>query len=304
MSAQNRREWGKMMLGGVAAGLALASTNRARAAASASAVGSASKIDSKVKGVQLGAQSYSFRDRPLDGLVQGMVDAGLGSCELWQGHTEPQKVSREEMKKWRLTTPLSFFKDVRGKFDRAGVEIYAYNYSFRDDFTDEEIEQGFKMAQALGVGALTASATVSVAKRVDVAAMKYKMPVGFHNHDQTEKPNEFSTPETFAKALEGASPYLRLNLDIGHFVAANQDPVAYLKEHHDKIVTIHVKDRKRDHGANMPFGQGDTPVVAVLQLIRDNKWTFPANIEYEYKGADTVAEVKKCYDFCRQALMA
>jgi sugar phosphate isomerase/epimerase len=52
-------------------------------------------------------------------------------------------------------------------------------------------------------------------------------------------------------------------------------------------------------------GQGDTPLVAVLRLLRDNKWKIPANIEYEHgEGAnlDALAEVKKCYQYCKQAL--
>jgi sugar phosphate isomerase/epimerase len=145
-----------------------------------------------------------------------------------------------------------------------------------------------------------------VAPRVDTYAKKYKIMVGFHGHDHTSDPDEFSTPETFARAMQGASRYIGINLDIGHFTAAGGDAVAYLTEHHDKIVTLHIKDRKKDHGANLPLGQGDTPIVQVLQLLRDKKWKIPANIEYEYgntiKGLDSVAEVKKCFEYCRKAL--
>ena len=162
------------------------------------------------------------------------------------------------------------------------------------------------MAEALGVKYITASSNVSVAPRVDKYAQKYKIMVGFHGHDQTSNPDEFSSPDTFARAMQGASPYIGVNLDIGHFTAAGGDPIAYIQEHHDKIVALHLKDRKKNHGANLPFGQGDTPIVAVLQLLRDKGWKIPANIEYEYgeeiKGLDTVAEVKKCFEYCRKAL--
>ena len=79
-------------------------------------------------------------------------------------------------------------------------ELYAYNYSFRDDYTDEEIARGFEMAKALGVKILTASSTLSVVDRVDREASKNKIRVGFHGHSDTKHPNEFSSPETFEKA--------------------------------------------------------------------------------------------------------
>ncbi len=52
----------------------------------------------------------------------------------------------------------------------------------------------------------------------------------------------------------------------------------------------------------MPFGEGDTPIKEVLQLLKRKKYPIPANIEYEYDGGDTVAEMRKCYDYCRRAL--
>jgi sugar phosphate isomerase/epimerase len=295
MSLISRREAGKLVLAGCAGALVPIRE-----------LSGAGMINSVIRGVQIGAQSYSFRDRPLDACIDAFREVGLGECELYEGHLQQGKLKGEEMKKWRMETPLSFFQDVRKKFDNAGILIYAYNYSFRKDFTDAEIERGFQMAQAMGVKYITASSNVSVAPRVDTYAQKYKIMVGFHGHDQTSKPDEFSTPETFARAMQGASRYIGVNLDIGHFTAAGGDPVAYLQDHHDKIVTLHLKDRKKEHGANLPFGQGDTPIVRVLHLLRDNHWNIPANIEYEYgetiKGLDTVVEVKKCFEYCKKAL--
>jgi sugar phosphate isomerase/epimerase len=296
MDSISRRDAGKIILEGSAGVLV------ARRWLSAE-----QRIDSVVRGVQIGAQSYSFRDRPLAAAIEAYRTVGLGECELWQGHVEPdEKRGESALRHWRLTVPLSHFHEVRTQFDNAGVLLYAYNYSFRKEMTDEEIKRGFEMAQALGMKYITASANVSVAPRVDAWAQKFKIMVGFHGHDNTKDPDEFSTPETFARAMKGASPYIGINLDIGHFTAAGGDPVEYLRQQHDRIVTLHIKDRKKNHGANLPFGEGDTPIVAVLQLLRDQGWKIPANIEYEYgeekKGLDTIAEVRKCYEYCRKAL--
>ena len=90
---------------------------------------------------------------------------------------------------------------------------------------------------------------------------------------------------------------------IGHFTAANYDPIAYIKEHHSRISNLHLKDRKKNHGANLPWGQGDTPIKEVLQLLKKEKYAIPANIEYEYMGKDDpVTEVGRCIQYCKEAL--
>jgi sugar phosphate isomerase/epimerase len=161
-------------------------------------------IDSRIGGVQIGAQSYSFRDRPLDAMISAMGTIGLSECELWQGHVEPRSSSgdrRAALREWRTTSSLDYFKQIREEFHRAGIRLSAYNYSFRDDFTDQEIERGFEMAMALGVKSLTASSTVSVTRRVAPVAAKYKMMVGMHGHDNLADPNEFARPESFETAM-------------------------------------------------------------------------------------------------------
>jgi sugar phosphate isomerase/epimerase len=296
MQDVTRREWHSMVIGGLAA------VPLAR-------LGAQKAIDSRVAGVQIGAQSYSFRDLPLDDMIAGMAAAGIGSCELWQGHVEPRgkgprdpaAPSREAVRQWRLTTPLDHFRGIRKKFDNAGIRLTAYNLSFRDDYTDEEIARGFEMAKALGVDVITASSNVTTAKKVDPFAKSSRIKVGLHNHSEI-RPNEFATAEDFATAMKDASEFIAINLDIGHFTAANFDAVDFLDKHHDHIVSLHIKDRKRNQGDNVPFGEGDTPIGPVLARLRDRRWPIPANIEYEYKGADTVAEMRRCFDYCKQAL--
>ena len=283
-----RRDFGKLALAAGPASLAWA------------------KIQDTFNGVIIGVQSYSFRDRSLDDAIKAMQEIGLGECELYQGHVEPKtqgrgRAAEEELRKWRLSVPMTEFQNVARKFKDAGIRLYAYNYSFRDNFSDEEIERGFDMARALGVKYITASSTLSTAKRVAPYADKYKIVVAMHGHSNVKDPNEFARPESFEEAMK-MSKYFWVNLDIGHFFAAGYDPVEYLEKHHGRIATLHIKDRKKDQGENVPFGQGDTPIKQVLQTLKKNKWKIPANIEYEYRGSDTVEEVRKCFEYCKQAV--
>jgi sugar phosphate isomerase/epimerase len=266
---------------------------------------SGAEIDSKFGGVQLGVQSYSFRDLPLDAAINAMVQIGIGECELFFGHVEPQNLKGAALKDWRLSTPLSYFEQVRKKFDKAGIQLAAYSLNFRDNFSDAELDRGLQMTRALGTDIVTTSTTLTCAKRLIPLAEKYKVRVAMHGHDQTNKPNEFSTPATFSQALK-MSPWFYINLDIGHFTAAGFDPVPYIEEHHSKILTLHIKDRKKNHGPNMPFGQGDTAIKPVLLLLKEKKYPIPANIEYEYNdeqpGLETITEVRKCFDYCKAIL--
>jgi sugar phosphate isomerase/epimerase len=279
----NRRDFGKLAAG----------------ALTAVAAEGAHKIDSKIAGVQIGAQTYSFRDRPLDACIAAMKEIGLGEAELWDGHIVPKDA--DALKEFRRNPPLDQMREVRRKFDNAGIDLYALTYPFTKGLSDEELARGFDMAQAMGVKYITSSANVSVAKRLDPLAQKYKIVVAFHNHSN-KAPDEFARPEDWEEALRGASRYLAINLDIGHFTAAGYDPVSFLAEHHARIITLHIKDRKINQGPNMPFGQGDTKIKEVLQILKAKKYPIPANIEYEYNGGDTVEEVKKCFAYCKAAL--
>jgi len=210
--------------------------------------------------------------------------------------------SREELRTWRMETPIDHFRDVKKKFDAAGISIYAWNYSPNASFTDGEIDRGFEMAKALGAEIITSSTTIEVAKRIAPLAEKHKMVVAMHGHSDVSKPGEFASPESFAEALK-MSKYFRINLDIGHFTAANFDAVQYLREHHASITNLHIKDRKRNQGDNVPWGTGDTPIREVLQLLKKERWPIRAYIEYEHRGEGTpVQEVQKCVAFVKQAL--
>jgi sugar phosphate isomerase/epimerase len=202
---------------------------------------------------------------------------------------------------WRKATTPATFRAVTKQFNDAGIEVRFLTYNMGGSTTDEDIEYAFNMAEGLGAKGITTSTQVSVAKRIAPFADKHKMRVGFHGHSDIKNPDEFATPESFAAAM-AMSPYHCVNLDIGHFTAANYDAVAYIKEHHARITNLHLKDRKKDQCDNVPWGEGDTPIKDVLQLLKKEKWDIPANIEYEYKGTGAIAEVAKCFEFCKAAL--
>jgi sugar phosphate isomerase/epimerase len=136
------------------------------------------------------------------------------------------------------------------------------------------------------------------------------MIIAPHGHSVVLDPEDFSTRKTFTDVFR-LSKWVWANLDIGHYVAAGEDPVDFINSFHDRITNLHIKDRKKnttttaEDGANMPWGQGDTPITAVLRLLRDKRYAIPAFIEIEHLGRTTaVGEVQIAYDYCKRALLS
>jgi sugar phosphate isomerase/epimerase len=348
----SRRDFGKLALAGVPASLVLGDLRLSARA----------NINSKIRGVQIGAITYSFRSMPdPEDIIKAYVTIGLGEMELMSGDAEklagapstggargggrgpagsgpggpgaapaaagappagaqpggrqgggrramtPEEQAAadaraEALRQWRMSATAATFRPVRKKIEDAGIDlrILCYNMNVKTT-TDDEIEYGFMMAKALDVKAISTSTQVSMAKRTAPFADKHKILLAYHGHDNLTNPDEVATPDSFA-AVTAASKYHRINLDIGHFTAANFDPVAYLQANHDRITHLHVKDRKKDHGPNVAWGTGDTPIKAVLLLLRDKKWDIPANIEFEIPGGDPTVEVAKCLQYCKETL--
>jgi sugar phosphate isomerase/epimerase len=229
---------------------------------------------------------------------------GGGRAPLTPEQQEERRVAQEAVTKWRAGATADTWKAVRQKFNAAGIDVALLCYNMNDNMKDEDIEYGFQMAKGLGVKGITTSTTLTMAKRIAPIADQHKLLVGYHGHDATSDPNQTATLESYA-TLMTYGKYNGINLDIGHFTAANYDAVAFIKEHHAKITNLHLKDRKKDHGSNVPWGQGDTPIRDVLQLLKKEKYGFPANIELEYpipQDSTVVVEMKKCLQYCKDAL--
>jgi len=265
--------------------------------------------NSKFNGVQIGVITYSYRSLPssAEDLLKYILQCGISSVELMGGPAEQfaraylEKQGGQAAGDRRSAASLEGFKALRKMYNDAGVNIHIVKFGNIGDanMSDEQIEYYFAVAKALGARGITREISEAAAERLGPLADKHQITIGFHNHTQL-------TPTTYDGKILSYGKYLGINLDIGHYVAGtNQSPLPLIEKHRDRILSLHLKDRKRDNGANLPFGQGETPVVEVLQYLKKNQLTFPADIELEYKipeGSDAVREVAKCVQFCKQAL--
>jgi sugar phosphate isomerase/epimerase len=291
------------------------------------------KPNSKFHGVQIGTITYSFRSLPCNAeqLLKYCIDSNVSAIELMGSTAEefagaphtstqprqmpggqrpqqtPEQQAEQEQKakeiaKWRASASMDKFRQLKKMYQDAGVSIYAWKPSaLGEKNTDVEVEYALRVAKELGASHVTVEipSTAAQSKRLGALADKHKIGIGYHGHLQ-------QTISAWDEALAQAK-YNGLNCDIGHYVAAGFDPMPLIERKADRIYSMHIKDRKSkaNGGDNMPWGEGDTPIANVLQLMKKNGYKFPATVELEYdipSGSDAVKEVAKCVEYCRKAL--
>ena len=210
----------------------------------------------------------------------------------------------KEVEKWNKNRNANDFVKLRKMYNDAGVEIYGYkpDYFLRKGNSDANINYAMRAGIALGASHVTLELPKDSnhSQRLGKLAEKNGIKVAYHGHTQ-QHINWWDT------ALE-QSEFNVMNPDIGHYIAAgNTDTFEFLQRFNKKIYSMHIKDRKnlKNGQDNMPFGMGDTPIAETMRFMRDNKYSFPATIEYEYKtpkDSTIIEEIKKCVAYCKDAL--
>jgi len=228
---------------------------------------------------------------------------GRGRGEQTPEQQAAQQEAAQKLKAWRTSVSMDAFKKLRKMYNDAGVTIYAWK-QLSPNMSDEEFEYIFNVAEALGCTHTTLELPTDAAqlKRIGDFAMKKKIYAGYHTHLQ-------GSMTAFDQAF-AISKGNKANVDFGHWVAGGNvggTPMQFLEKFHDRIASFHLKDRTTPQNCalNLAWGTGETPIKAILQLVKKNKWKIPGSVELEYdipEGSNAVAEVRKCVEFCRTAL--
>jgi len=286
--------------------------------------------DSVYDGVQIGAVTFSYYRMPIGqgSMLMYLKRSGIRHIELmgydleveagapiWKCPWDQTGPEQEERAAWRHAVDLGAYRDVRAKYDDAGIGIHGVKPDIALDgnekVADAELDWCFQIAKIMGAKCLTRevpnprdlAAAETGLRRIAKFCDKYDMLLGFHNHTQIDK-------ATYDGPLLDWSDKFRINFDIGHYVAANEDdPLDFIRKYHDKIFSIHVKDRttKARKARTTVFGEGDAPLKAMFALLQKEGWSYPCDIEMEYiipVGSDALHEVDRARRYCRGIIAA
>ena len=301
-----RRDFGKVVVTGISG---LAVLLRARE------VPAQAPNRSLINGVQFGLQPFCYHDLAMirenrGELIRRLVRNGMGMVELHATWVEPRfndpgvsaAAARDQLRAWRVSPPAGYYHGIRKELDDAGVSVFTYYVGFDDSYTDGEIDATFEGAKILGARGCVGSFGQAVSRRLVPFPGRHGMFVGLHNHDNLSDPDAYASEASMVTGLS-MSPDFKMMLDTRHFTAADGDCVGFLERHHDRMVGMHVGDRKKHNGRSAPFGEGDAPIIELLRMVRDNRWPIVALLEFEHGTLrPEVEEVDLMFDYCKRAV--
>jgi len=241
------------------------------------------KPNSKIKGVQLGVITYSFRslpDQSAEATLKYVLDSGINAIELMGGPAESYAGMPESSIDRRAFYGL-MRKQRNGELSEEETKEMAELQAERKTYNDEvakwrvnapisKFEEVRKMYNDAGVSiyafkpnafgkdntdaeiaygfqaarALGASHVTLEHPSDDAHTLKLGKMAEKYNIGVGYHGHEQQTPTFWDTALQ-QSPMNMLNADMGHYIAAgNGQPLDLLKRHHKRIASMHIKDRQ------------------------------------------------------------
>jgi sugar phosphate isomerase/epimerase len=267
----------------------------ASAAGAASIAGlSAAPVTQEV-GLNLGVQSYTFREFDLEQALKRIKELGLARSEFYSKHIPPNSSAESirEIKKLCAeygVTPVGF-----------GVQRFTKDH--------EANRKLFEFGKALGVKYLSADPTPDSFDSLDKLCEEYKIAIAIHPHGPSGKGRHpWWSAEIIMKAVKDHHKLVGACLDTGHLLRMAQlgeklDPAQQVRVMGERNYAMHLKDHDNQRKTDVVFGDpaGSLDVAAVFKALQEVKFKGTVNIEYEANPKDPQADMKKCVAYAREA---
>jgi len=217
-------------------------------------------------GLPMGCQSYTFRDRSFDKMLEAVSkDEHLKFVEIWPGHMSGMSP-----------------KEARKRAEDHGLTITGYGVvSFTKDHAKNRKE--FETGKILGVKTLTCDPSPDSFDSLDKLTEEFGISASIHDHGPG---NRWGKIDTIWNAVKDHSPRIGLCNDTGHFIRAGEDPLRACTVFGDRVLGMHLKDFKKLPDGKWDdciLGDGSLNVEGIVKWLLDHKFRGDLSLEYEGK---------------------
>jgi inosose dehydratase len=234
--------------------------------------------------LQLGIAGYTFLHVPLDGAIAMMKRVGVSNLSIKDFYLP-------------LDSPPDTIHAVKGKFQDAGIRIYAAGVIYMK--TAAEVDRAFGYAQTLGVGLIIAAPNPELLPHVEQQVKASGIRIAIHNHGPEDK--LYPSPVDVYDHINRLDERIGLCLDIGHAARAGADIVKVVNDYGPRIFDLHIKDLKvisREAQA-IELGRGVLDIPGLLTALIRNRYTGVCSIEHEMDMNDPMPGVAESAGFFR-----
>jgi inosose dehydratase len=227
--------------------------------------------------LNVGAQSYSFRDFDLERALKQYQTLGLKYAEFYSKHV-PLK-----------STPAQL--DVIKKHcEEYGVQPIAYGVqSFKKKSDDNR--KNFEIAKTLGLKYISADPDPDSFDALDKLCEEYQIAIGIHPHGpsgggRNMKMHRWYSAEVILPAVKDHNELIGTCIDTGHILRCvlldkKLDPAEQIRMMGKRNFGLHLKDFDPKTKEEVIVGQGALDVPGVLQALKDVGFQGYVNLEYE-----------------------
>ncbi len=232
-------------------------------------------------GFDVGLQSYTFREFPVDKALDEINKLGLHSVELFEAHF-PSK------------SPDAAIEAMKSKTAALGITMrgHGVNPMTKDH---EANRRWFEFAKKAGIRNISADPHEDAFDSLDKLCEEYQIRIAIHNHGPGAR---YDKVADVLNAVKGHHPLIGACADLGHYIRSAEDPVRVIHLLEGRLFGIHLKDfaEQKSKTEGVILGRGHLDVAGVFKALR--KVNFPADgclaLEYEENPKNPIADVQAC----------
>ncbi|MDR1671897.1 MAG: sugar phosphate isomerase/epimerase [Bacteroidales bacterium] len=169
---------------------------------------------------------------------------------------------------------------------------------------EAEIDRAFAYAKRVGVTLIVGVPNYELLPYVDKKVKEYDFRYAIHIHGPDIK--EYPNAKDVIDHVKDLDPRIGLCLDVGHDVRAGFDPVDDLKNYHERVFDIHIKDvtAAGKEGKTCEMGRGVIDIPAFVRMLRSVKYTGACSLEFEKDMTDPLAGLAESIGYFKGVITA
>lgn len=226
----------------------------------------------------------TFRER-FAALLAEVQAMGFSAIDIWLAHLHPS---------WASDEHIALARDLLAQH---GLQVVSLAGGFGN--TQEEVEAGCRLANALGTTVLGGSSGLLKSDRSLLVSIlqTHGVQLGIENHPE-------KTPqELLEKIGDGGNGTIGAAVDTGWFATQGFDTVLALAELRQHLVHIHLKDVRAVGGhESCRLGKGVANIERCVETLQRIGYTGAISIEHEPEQFDPTEDVRASLRLLRRWL--